>query len=93
MGDSMVPMQVGAFNLKQHKKADHLKIVIRPKDLHPEFLREFEDEDSVMDFLESLSEHECSIIKTHCGEPDILRQIRDSVFSDLDETSKDLAME
>ena len=88
------PHLTRSFNLQDHKEAQKtMKITIHPSELTPEFLQEFEDEDSFFDFIDSLSEHECSIMKQHGGNPDILRQIRELVVSDLDETSKDLAME
>lgn len=83
-----------AFNYRAYKTAEQaMRITINPRDLHPQFLSVFQDEDDIQNFLDSLSEYECSIIQQHRHNLNILKQIYDDVMSDLEETSKDLAME
>jgi hypothetical protein len=68
-------------------------ITLDPSELPPDFIKEFGDEDALYDFLESLSEHDCSIMKHNRDNLALLRKLRDEILSDLDETSKELAME
>lgn len=76
-----------------------IRVVLEPQDLHPEFLQTFMDEtglldgDSLGEFIDSLSPEECSIMKEHKNRPHILRQLKEMILSDFDESAKDLEME
>lgn len=92
-GMSNTPMSNSKSMEKEPVSKFSVEVVIDPRSLPDDFLQEFGDEDSLFDFLESLSEQECSIINANKDDIETLRQFRDFIVSDLDETSKDLAME
>jgi hypothetical protein len=83
--------QPRAFNLKKHKTAQ--MIMLNPQELHPNFLKEFQDDEDLFGFLESLTEQDLCIMKQHAQDPETLQKIYIRVTKDLNETAKQLAME
>ncbi len=64
-----------------------------PIQLHMDFVKDFSDQDELNDFIESLSEHELSIIERCKNDPNKLRELRKLVCEDIESTAKDLAMD
>ena len=80
-----------ADNQSQIKTADHVNINIY--DLSPDFTVLFSDDESAQDFIDSLSDYECSIIEQNKDNTELLKQIYQDVIEDLEDTAKSLAME
>lgn len=89
------PAETNAFNLKRHKTATVTETDLRfdPLGLAVEFLHDFQDEDELMDFVESLDDSELSIMMQHKDDPNVLRKLRITIADDVDSTAKELAME
>jgi len=51
------------------------------------------DKDEVLDFIDSLNEHELRIMERNRDNPDVIKRLKVRVRSDIEETAKDLAME
>jgi len=51
------------------------------------------DKDEVLDFIDSLNKQELRIMERNCDNPDVIKRLKVRVRSDIEETSKDLAME
>ena len=86
---------VAAFNLKQHKIARRgIGLQQTQITVNPNLLELFKgDEDALHDFLESLEDHEMSIMNEHGHDVNVLKKLVIKVRGDVDGTSKDLEMD
>ena len=62
-------------------------------DVTPSMLSIFDDNDDVLDFIDSLNDQELRIMERNCDNPDVIKRLKVRVRSDIEETAKDLAID
>ncbi len=91
---NIIPNENYQYASRQNKSAQlHIRLKGKGLNIHPEFIHDFVDEESMDEFLRNLHDDECGIIEQHGNSLQILRALKTRADADAEDTAKSLEME